>query len=448
VSAQVEGHVSAQVEGRVSAQVEGRVSAQVEGHVSGYDVELIRKDFPVLEREVRPGVPLVYLDNAATSQKPLAVLDAEREYYERHNANVHRGIHTLAEEATAMYEGARDDVAGLLNANRREEIIFTRNSTAALNLVARVLGDAGRIGPGDEICVTEMEHHSNLVPWQMLCQRTGATLRWIGLTDDGRLNLDDLQDKVNERTKVLAFVHQSNILGTLNPVAPLVARAREVGALTVLDASQSVPHRPVDVQALGIDLLAFTGHKALGPTGIGVLWGRYDVLESLPPFEGGGEMVDVVELAGSSYALPPHRFEAGTPMIAEAVGLGAAVRYLNALGLDNIARHEDELTAYALAQLHTVDELSIIGPDSTLDRGGAISFRLKANGRDIHPHDVGQFLDERGVAVRVGQHCARPVCLRYGVPATSRASFAPYTTTAEIDALVEGLHHVRRFFSA
>ncbi|HVU74878.1 MAG TPA: cysteine desulfurase [Mycobacteriales bacterium] len=412
-----------------------------------YDVELVRKDFPVLDREVRPGVPLVYLDNAATSQKPVAVLDAEREYYERHNANVHRGIHVLAEEATALYEGARDEVQALINAPQREEIVFTRNSTEAFNLVARSLGDSGRIGPGDEVCVTEMEHHSNLIPWQQLCQRTGATLRWIELTDDGRLDLDDLTTKVTEHTKVLAFVHQSNILGTLNPVAPLVARAREVGALTVLDASQSVPHRPVDVQELGVDLLAFTGHKALGPTGIGVLWGRFDLLEQLPPYEGGGEMVDVVEMAASTYAAPPHRFEAGTPMIAQAVGLAAAVRYLRGLGLDAIAQHETELTAYALEQLHTVEGITIIGPDTTEMRGGAVSFRLAVDGRDVHPHDVGQLLDERGVAVRVGQHCARPVCLRYRVPATTRASFAPYTTTTEIDALVEGLRAVRTFFA-
>ena len=415
--------------------------------MGAYDVELVRKDFPILDREVRPGVPLVYLDNAATSQKPTAVLDAERDYYERHNANVHRGIHVLAEEATALYEGARDEVQALINAPQREEIVFTRNSTEAFNLVARSLGDSGRIGAGDEICVTEMEHHSNLIPWQQLCQRTGATLRWIGLTDDGRLDLDDLTTQVTERTKVLAFVHQSNILGTLNPVAPLVARAREVGALTVLDASQSVPHRPVDVQDLGVDLLAFTGHKALGPTGIGVLWGRYDLLAELPPYEGGGEMVDVVEMSGSTYAQPPHRFEAGTPMIAQAVGLAAAVRYLRALGLDTIAAHEADLTAYALEQLHTIDGITIIGPDTTAMRGGAVSFRLSVDGRDVHPHDVGQLLDERGIAARVGQHCARPVCLRYGVPATTRASFAPYTTTAEIDVLVEGLRAVKGFFS-
>ena len=413
-----------------------------------FDVELVRKDFPVLDREVRPGVPLVYLDNAATSQKPFAVLDAEREYYEQHNANVHRGIHVLAEEATALYEGARDEIAALINAPRRDEIVFTRNSTEAFNLVARSLGDSGRIQAGDEVCVTEMEHHSNLIPWQQLCQRTGATLRWIGLTDDGRLDLDQLTTRVTERTKVLAFVHQSNILGTLNPVAPLVARAREVGALTVLDASQSVPHRPVDVQDLGVDLLAFTGHKALGPTGVGVLWGRYELLAELPPYEGGGEMVDVVEMGGSTYAPPPHRFEAGTPMIAQAVGLAAAARYLRALGMEAIAAHEEHLTAYALEQLHSVEGISIIGPDTTEMRGGAISFRLAADGRDVHPHDVGQLLDERGIAVRVGQHCARPVCLRYGVPATTRASFAPYTTTMEIDALVEGLRAVKGFFSS
>jgi len=417
--------------------------------MTGYDVELVRKDFPILQREVHPGVPLVYLDSAATSQKPTAVLDAERDYYERHNANVHRGIHVLAEEATALYEGARDDVAAFLHAPDRSEVVFTRNATEAVNVVARSLGDwaALGLGPGDEVVVTEMEHHSNLLPWQLLCQRTGATLRWLSFDDRGRLDLTRLGEIVTERCKVLAFVHQSNILGTLNPVATLVARAREVGALVLLDASQSVPHRPVDAQALGVDFLVCTGHKMLGPTGIGVLWGRRPLLAEMPPVLGGGEMVDVVTMGASTYAEPPHRFEAGTPMIAQAVGLGAAVRYLTGLGMAAVAAHEEALTGYALERLHGVDGLVVIGPDTTVDRGGAISFRLTADGRDIHPHDVGQLLDERGVAVRVGQHCARPVCLRYGLTATTRASFAPYTTTAEIDALVDGLEHVRRFFS-
>jgi cysteine desulfurase/selenocysteine lyase len=406
---------------------------------AGYDVERVRKDFPLLDREVRPGVPLVYLDNAATSQKPTAVLDAMRDYYELHNANVHRGIHTLAEEATALYEGARDKVARFVNAPDIREVVFTKNSTEALNLLAQTLP----LGPGDEVVVTEMEHHSNLVPWQLACARTGATLKWIGLTDDGRLDLEDMDRVITARTKVVAFVHQSNLLGTINPVDVVAAKARSVGAYTVLDCSQSAPHTGVDVQQLGVDAIAFTGHKMCGPTGIGVLWGRLDLLEQLPPFLGGGEMIDEVTMAGSTWAELPHKYEAGTPPIAEAVGLGAAVDYLTGLGMADIRAHEHELTAYALERLHEVDGLRIIGPPTAEQRGGAISFALDG----IHPHDVGQLLDERGVAVRVGHHCARPACLRYGVPATTRASVHLYSTTADIDALVEGLGHVKAFFS-
>jgi cysteine desulfurase/selenocysteine lyase len=410
-----------------------------------YDLDLVRKDFPILSRVVHDGVPLVYLDNAATSQKPQAVLDAMDRYYEQSNANVHRGIHVLAEEATAAYEATRDKVAAFINAPDRREVIFTKNSTEAMNLVARVLGDAPAplgVGAGDEVLITEMEHHSNIVPWQLLCERTGATLRWIPLADDGRLDLTDLDGLLNARTKVVSFVHQSNILGTVNPVAQIVARAREVGALTLLDGSQSVPHMPVDVQALGVDFLAFTGHKMLGPTGVGVLWGRAELLEALPPFLGGGEMIAEVTMARSTFADLPHKYEAGTPMIAEVVGLGAAVDYLSEIGMSEVAAHEAEVTAYALERLHTVPGLRIIGPDSTVDRGGSISFALP----DIHPHDVGQLLDEKGIAVRVGHHCAKPTCVRYGVPATTRASFSLYTTLSEIDALVEGLGHVQRFF--
>jgi cysteine desulfurase / selenocysteine lyase len=423
---------------------------------AGYDVERVRKDFPILDRTVHDDRPLVYLDSAATSQKPLAVLDAERAYYERHNANVHRGIHVLAEEATALYEDSRDKVAAFIGAPDRDEVVFTKNSSEALNLVAYAMSNAlaagedaarFRLAPGDEVVVTEMEHHSNLVPWQMLCARTGARLRWIGLTDDGRLDLSDLDEVITERARVVAFVHQSNILGTINPVAAVVARAREVGALTVLDGSQSVPHNPVNVADLGVDFLAFTGHKMCGPTGIGVLWGRRELLEVMPPFLGGGEMIKVVTMEGSTYADPPHRFEAGTPMIAQAVGLGAAVDYLTGLGMTAVAGHEHAITAYALEALAGVPGLRIIGPTEPVDRGGAISFVLAgADGRPLHPHDVGQVLDEMGIAVRVGHHCARPVCLRYGVPATTRASFHLYTTFAEVDALVEGLEDVRRFF--
>jgi cysteine desulfurase / selenocysteine lyase len=409
---------------------------------TGYDVEVVRKDFPILSRILPGGRPLVYLDSSNTSQKPQQVIDAEREFYEQHNANVARAIHTLGAEATEAYEAARTTVGAFLGTTDEREIVFAKNSTEAINLVARVLGDSGRVGPGDEVLITEMEHHSNIVPWQLLCERTGATLRWIGLTDDGRLDLADLDTLLTERTKIVSFVHMSNILGTINPVDVIVRRAKAVGALVMLDASQSVPHLGVDVHALGIDLLACTGHKMLGPTGIGVLWGRYDLLESLPPFLGGGEMIEEVALTGSTYALPPARFEAGTPPIAQAVALGTAVDYLADIGMAAVAEHEHRLTAYLLDGLGTVEGLKIIGPPTTVDRGGIVSFTL---GR-LHPHDVGQVLDEQGIAVRVGHHCARPVCVRYGVPATTRASLHLYSTTAEIDALVAGVEHVRRFF--
>jgi cysteine desulfurase/selenocysteine lyase len=415
-----------------------------------YDVERVRADFPLLSRLVH-GVPLVYLDNAATSQKPRVVLDAERRYYEQHNANVHRGVHTLAEEATALYEGGRDAVAAFIHAADRAEVVFTKNASEAINLVAYALGNAATgtpdqqalaLRPGDEVVVTEMEHHSNIVPWQLLCQRTGATFKWLGLTDEGRLDLADLDRVVTDRTRVLAFTHQSNLLGTVNPVDVLVRRAREIGAITVLDACQSVPHMPVDVQALGVDFVAFSAHKMLGPTGLGVLWGRRELLERLPPFLGGGEMIETVRMTGSTFAPLPHRFEAGTPPIAQVVGLGAAVEYLTQLGMPAVATHEAQVTAYALDALAAVPDLRVIGPATPEARGAAISFTLGG----IHPHDVGQVLDEQGVAVRVGHHCARPACDRYGVPATTRASFGPYTTRADIDALVEGLDRVRAFF--
>ena len=409
------------------------------------DVEEVRKDFPVLDRLVHDDKPLVYLDNAATSQKPRQVLDAVDDYYTRHNANVHRGIHVLAEEATALYEGARDKVAAFVNARDRSEVVFTKNSTEALNLAANVITWADPpygIRSGDEVVITEMEHHSNIVPWQMVTQRAGATLKWFGITDDGRLDLADIDRVITERTKVVSFVLVSNILGTVNPHEAIVRRAREVGALVVVDASQAAPHMPLDVQALGADLVAFTGHKMCGPTGIGVLWGRQELLEALPPFLGGGEMIEMVTMAASTYAALPHKFEAGTPPIAQAVGLGAAVDYLSSLGMEKVAAHEHAVTAYALDRLQAIEGLRIIGPATALDRGAAISFALG----DIHPHDVGQVLDERGIAVRVGHHCARPVCQRFGVPATTRASFYLYSTPAEVDALADGLEHVKRFF--
>ncbi|WP_436773756.1 cysteine desulfurase [Yinghuangia sp. YIM S09857] len=409
------------------------------------DTETIRKDFPVLSRVLHGDKPLVYLDNAATSQKPKQVLDALNAYYELHNANVHRGVHVLAEEATALYEGARDKVAAFVNAPSRDEVVFTKNSSEALNLVANMLTWADepfRVGPGAEVVITEMEHHSNIVPWQLLCQRTGATLKWFGLTDDGRLDLSDIERVITENTKVVSVVHTSNILGTVNPLDAIVRRAHDVGALVVVDASQAAPHVPLDVQALEADFVAFTGHKMLAPTGIGVLWGRLGLLEELPPFLGGGEMIETVTMSASTYAPAPHKFEAGTPPIAQAVGLGAAIDYLNALGMENIAAHEHALTSYAIDALTAVEGLEIIGPRTAEMRGAAISFQFG----DLHPHDVGQVLDEQGIAVRVGHHCARPVCLRYGVPATTRASFYLYSTPAEVDALVAGLEHVRRFF--
>jgi cysteine desulfurase/selenocysteine lyase len=414
------------------------------------DVEAVRKDFPILAREVH-GVPLVYLDSANTSQKPQVVLDALAEYYSRHNANVARAVHTLGSEATTLYETARDKVAAFVNARRREEIVFTKNSSEALNLVAYALSNATtfpgaerfRIGPGDEVVVTEMEHHSNLVPWQLLCQRTGATFRWLPIDDEGRLVEDAIDELIGERTKVVAFVHQSNALGTINPVARLVARARSVGALTVVDASQSAPHLPLDVQAMDADFVAFTGHKMYGPTGVGVLVGRYDLLAALPPFLGGGEMIETVDMTGTTYAAPPHRFEAGTPMIAEAVGLGAAIDYLSGLGMENVAAHEHALVEYALPRLAAVDGVRIIGPATPVERGATIAFTVAG----VHPHDVAQLLDEHGVAVRAGHHCARPVCVRYGVPATTRASFGVYTTTEEIDALVAGVERVKEMFT-
>ncbi|GAA1517127.1 cysteine desulfurase [Dactylosporangium maewongense] len=415
--------------------------------MNALDVDAVRKDFPILDREVN-GKPLVYLDSGNTSQKPRQVIDAVREHYELHNANVARSVHTLGTEATEAFEGAREKVAAFVGAGTAAEIVFTKNSTEAINLVAHAFTAVAddprlRIGPGDEIVITEMEHHSNIVPWQLLAQRTGATLRWFGLTDEGRLDLSAIDEIVNERTKLVSVVHYSNILGTINPVDVLVARARQVGALVLLDGSQSVPHIPVDVTALGADFVAFTGHKMLGPTGIGGLWGRFELLDAMPPFLGGGSMIETVAMTGSTFMPPPARFEAGTPPIAEAVGLGAAVDYLSAVGMDAIQAYEKQLTAYALDALTATPDVRIIGPTTTEGRGATISFTVDG----VHPHDVGQILDDEGVQVRVGHHCARPTCVRFGVPATTRASFYLYTTTNEIDALVRGLERVRKVFA-
>ena len=414
---------------------------------TAYDVEAVRRDFPVLSRTVN-GSPLVYLDNASSSHKPVQVLDAEREFVAQHYSNVHRGVHTLSQEATDGYEQARGTVARFFGA-QHDEIVFTKNATEAYNLVAYSFGNARpgspfALGPGDEVCVTEMEHHSNLVPWQMLCERTGATLRWFGLTEDGRLDLSELDTLVNERTKVLAFVHVSNILGTENPVDVLVRRAREVGAYVLLDGAQSAPHQAVDVTALGVDFYVATGHKMLGPSGVGVLWGRKELLDAMPPFMGGGSMIEVVQMQASTYAPAPERFEAGTPVISQAVGLAAACDYLSAVGLDAIAAHEQRLTARLLDGLRRTEGLGVVGPDTTEMRGSAVSFTVAG----VHPHDVGQSLDDLGIAVRVGHHCAAPVCRRYGVPATARASSYLYNTEDEIDRLLEGLVQVQAFWSA
>ncbi len=414
-----------------------------------FDVEVVRKDFPILSREVH-GVPLVYLDSANSAQKPQAVIDAEANLYAHHYANVARAVHTLGSEVTHAYEGARDKVAAFLNAPSRDEVIFTRNITEALNLLAYSFSNASTfpgaekfaLGPGDEIVVTEMEHHSNLVPWQQLAQRTGATFRWIPIDDDGRLVDSAIDEVINERTKIVSFVHQSNALGTVNPVRRIVDRAHEVGALAIVDAAQSASHLAIDVQAMGADFVAFTGHKLYGPSGVGVLWGRYELLAALPPFLGGGEMIETVTMEATTFAAPPHRFEAGTPMIAQAVALGAAVDWVNAIGMENILEHETAITAYALDRLQTVPGLTIIGPRTAIDRGATIAFTLDG----VHPHDVAQLLDEYGIAVRAGHHCARPVCVRYGIPATTRVSFGVYTTTDEIDQLVAGLIKVGEMF--
>jgi cysteine desulfurase/selenocysteine lyase len=409
----------------------------------GFDVEAVRKDFPVLSKEVH-GHPLVFLDSAASSQKPRQVLEAERVFVEEHYANVHRGVHTLSQEATDAYEAARSTVADFIG-GAHDEVVFTKNVTESVNLVAYALGNPGSplpLGPGDEIAVTEMEHHSNLVPWQMLAERTGATLRWLGLTDEGRLDLSDLDAVVNERTKLFAFTQVSNLLGTENDVPTLVARAKEVGALTLVDGAQAVPHQPLDVRSMDVDFYAFTGHKMLAPSGVGVLWGRN--LDALPPFMGGGSMIETVQMTGSTYAPAPERFEAGTPVISQAVALAAACDYLDALGLDNIKAHENALTARLLDGIRGLRGVSVLGPDTTEMRGSAVSFVVEG----VHPHDVGQSLDELGIAVRVGHHCAAPVCRRFGVPATARASSYVYNNDADIDALLEGIQRVQEFWSA
>lgn len=433
------------------------------------DTTRIKEDFPILDRTVRSGRRLVYLDSAATSQKPRSVLDAERAYYETSNAAVHRGAHQLAEEATEAYEGARGRIASFVGAHP-EQIVFTRNATEGVNLIAYTFSNAtaiarqggsgqggsgqGRslpegaerfvLAPGDEIVVTEMEHHANLVPWQEVCAKTGAVLRWIPITDDGRLDIATLPEVIGSRTRVVAFTHQSNLLGTVNDVAAVAKAARAVGALVVLDACQSVPHQPVDVTTLDIDAMAWSGHKMLGPTGIGCLWIKPDIAVSMPPFITGGSMIEEVTMTSSTYAPPPTRFEAGVPMVAQAVGLAAACDYLDGLGMDRVAAHEHLLTERLLAGLGGQSGVRIIGPTDSVDRGSAVSFVVDG----VHPHDLGQVLDDRGIAVRVGHHCAWPTCRRMGVPATTRVSPYLYNDASDIDAFFEALEDSRRYFGA
>ncbi|GIW14145.1 MAG: cysteine desulfurase [Tepidiforma sp.] len=404
------------------------------------DVRRIRQDFPILRQQVN-GRPLVYLDNAATTQKPRQVIEALVRYYETSNANIHRGIHTLATRATEQYEDARRKVARFIGARGPEEVVFTRNATEAINLVARAWGDE-HIGEGDEIVLTLMEHHSNIVPWQLLARRKGATLRYAGITDDGKLDLDELRRLIGPQTKLVAVTHMSNVLGTINPVADIAEMAHRAGALLLVDGAQSVPHLPVDVQALGADFLAFSAHKMLGPTGVGVLWARAELLEAMPPFLGGGDMIAVVRPESSTWAELPHKFEAGTPNIADVIAFGAAVDYLEGIGMSNVRRHEEELTELALERLRRVAGVRIFGPSSASERGGVVSFAMEA----AHPHDVATIADGHGVAIRAGHHCAQLLMRALGVPATSRASFSIYNDVDDIEALVEALEGVNRVF--
>ena len=412
------------------------------------DLEVVRKDFPILSRTTADGRPLVYLDSANTSQKPQVVIDAMVDHLERHNANVARAMHLLGAEATEAFEAGRDKVAAFIGAPERDEVVFTKNASEALNLVAQTLQWEGphRVGPGDVVVTTEMEHHSNIVPWQLLTQRTGAELRWFTFDETGQLDLSNIDELLTERTKVVTFTWVSNMLGTINPVAELTRRAHAVGAIVVVDASQAAPQLPIDLAAMAPeerpDVVVFTGHKVVGPTGIGVLWGRRSLLEELPPFLGGGEMIETVTMERSTYAGLPHKFEAGTPPIVEAVGLGAAVDYLSGLGMEAVHRHEQAITAYALEGLATVAGLRVLGPLDARLRGGAIAFELDG----VHPHDVAQVLDVRGVAVRAGHHCARPAHAKFGVQSSTRMSSYLYTTPGEIDALVEALHYTRDYF--
>jgi len=415
------------------------------------DIGAVRGDFPILGRSVRGGHPLIYLDSGATSHKPRQVLDAEHDFYTMHNSAVHRGAHLLGEEATDAYEGARVRVADFIGAPDPSEVVFTKSATEGLNLVAYAMSNAAtagpeaarfRVGPGDEVLITEMEHHANLVPWQQLCQRTGATLRWFGVTPEGRLDLSRIDELLSDRTKVVAVTHQSNVTGVIPPVTEIARRAHAVGALVVVDAAQSVPHRRVSVAELGADFLAFSAHKMLGPSGIGVLWGRRELLAAMPPYVTGGSMIEVVRMEGSTFLPPPERFEAGVPPSAQAVGLAAACDYLDGVGMAAVTAHEEALTGHALDALADIPGVRILGPLTTADRGGAVSFTVQ----EIHPHDVGQVLDELGIAVRTGHHCAWPLHRALGAQASTRATLYLYNTHAEVDALADGVRQAQKFF--
>jgi cysteine desulfurase / selenocysteine lyase len=411
-----------------------------------FDPVVLRRDFPIFDRTIRDGKRLIYLDSGATSQKPQSVIDAEVDFYRLHNAAVHRGAHQLAEEATDIYEGARSTVASFIGA-AVDEVVFTKSATESLNLIAYAMGNAApgnrfHLSAGDSIVVTEMEHHANLIPWQQLAARTGATLSWFEVTPEGRLDLSKINELITDKTKVVALTHQSNVLGTINPLAAIVARAHEVGAVVVLDACQSVPHMALDVKALDIDFLAFSGHKAVGPTGIGVMWGRAELLAELPPFLTGGSMIETVTMTGATWAPAPKKFEAGVPNMAQAAGLAAALNYLTKVGMDEIHRHEIELTGYLLENLQEIDDLTVIGPRTMESRGGSIAFTVG----EIHPHDLGQFLDSQGIAVRTGHHCAWPLNRKMGTTATTRASLYLYNTIDDCDALISGVRDAQKYF--
>ena len=410
-----------------------------------FNVAKVRQDFPIFERTIRDGKKLVYLDSGATSQKPLSVIDAESNFYKFHNAAVHRGAHQLAEEATDAFEGARLKVAKFLGAHE-DEIVFTKSATESLNLIAYAMGNAEpgnrfHLSNKNRIVVTEMEHHANLIPWQQLAARTGAELKWFEVTPDGRLDLSNIDAIITEGTKIVSLTHQSNVLGTINPLEAIVKRAHEVGAVVVLDACQSVPHMPINVTELGVDFLAFSGHKAVGPTGVGVLWSS--LLNDLPPFLFGGSMIETVTMTSATWAPAPRKFEAGVPNMAQAVGLGAAIDYLTSLGMDKVFQHEVELTGYLLNGLMEIPELSIVGPTTTQSRGGSVSFTVG----QIHPHDLGQFLDSQGVAVRTGHHCAWPLTRKLGVPATTRASLYFYNDESDCDALFAAIRGAQGYFA-